>query len=144
MDALIKLYPDQLDMHLAGAPNLAKRTPPGVTFHPLNMKSGREYFDEYKIPKPDHRAGVYHTCMSLVNVIPSLHAETPEMYIRAARSCEDSLIKLQPDLVTIDWIFNAARDAADRLEVPYIMLTPNTLKEVATPEQGMGVFLWPM
>lgn len=72
-----------------------------------------------------------------------LHPEPPSNYIATATSVEALINQLKPTIVIVDNFLDAARDAIVRLKQPYVLLTPNTLKEVAAGDQGLGLFWWP-
>lgn len=73
-----------------------------------------------------------------------LSPQTPSEYINTAKSIEEALQSTQPDLVVIDNIFPQARDAASRLGLAYIILSPNAWQDNAFQAQGSGVFSWPL
>jgi hypothetical protein len=74
----------------------------------------------------------------------NIHPETPEQYVATTKDAEriiDTVIK--PDLLVIDPFCEAALDAARKYDYPLILLSPNTIKEVASETQGLGIFFWP-
>ena len=73
-----------------------------------------------------------------------LHPEGPTEYIATVRSIEQVINEVGPTLVAVDNFFVAARDALSAKKQPHVLLSPNTLKDLAGADQGSGVFLWPV
>ena len=73
-----------------------------------------------------------------------IHPVSPEEYIAIARAYEQIILQVDAELVMIDTFSEAALDAANRLKVDYIKLSPNTLKEVASAAQGIRIFKRPV
>lgn len=87
--------------------------------------------------------GFFGAIRGIIKMTSLLHAEPPEEYIAMAQSVEALLGDLQPTLAVVENFLDAARDAIVKKQQPYVLLTPNTLKEVAAGDQGVGLFNWP-
>jgi hypothetical protein len=61
-----------------------------------------------------------------------------------ARDVERIIAEIKPDLTVVDSYFTAAKDATRRLGIQWVILSPNTLFELAREEQGLGAFSWSM
>lgn len=64
-------------------------------------------------------------------------------YISLARDAEEVLERVQPDLVVIDPILPQMSDAAKRLKVDHVILSPGAWTDNVNTMQGLGVFRWP-
>ena len=73
-----------------------------------------------------------------------LHPESPSEYVTTVSSIQEVLDEVKPMLAVVDNIFEAARDALRAKKQAYVLLSPNTLKDLAGADQGAGVFLWPV
>jgi hypothetical protein len=87
--------------------------------------------------------GLLGTCLGFTRLSHVMNPESPDEYVATARSIEGLIADIDPDLVVIDMGFSSGRDAALRSGRPTVMLSPNTLKEIAAPEQELGVFRLP-
>ncbi|ODO01827.1 hypothetical protein L198_02554 [Cryptococcus wingfieldii CBS 7118] len=71
------------------------------------------------------------------------HPEPASSYISTADSISALLNTLNPTLVVVDHMFDAARDAVLKGRWRSVRLSPNTVKDVAIDCQGWGIFKWP-
>lgn len=68
---------------------------------------------------------------------------SPAEYLESARSCEEVIAELDPDVVVIDPFLNPALDASRRLGRATVVLSPNTLVEDVPRDQGAAALLLP-
>jgi hypothetical protein len=73
----------------------------------------------------------------------AIHPESTSEMLEIIHSIESVIHKVDPDLVLVDSLFGQARDAVIRLKRKYVLLSPNTLQELALPAQGLAVFRVP-
>ncbi|ODN97030.1 hypothetical protein I350_08008 [Cryptococcus amylolentus CBS 6273] len=152
----LPLAPDlsniELDLHLASFPHLAKRVPAGVTWWEIEGKGFAQRFEEeFGKAEGDRRAfdllsystGFLSSLYAYTQILPVVHPETPSQYLTSCLSLENILTTLSPDLVVVDQLFAVARDVLGKGDWKWIRLSPNSIKEVATIEQGLGIFRWP-
>lgn len=64
-------------------------------------------------------------------------------HVESARDIERVIKEVDADLVIIDSLFVGGLDAVSRLDRKALILSPNTLKEAATGDQGLRAFFWP-
>jgi hypothetical protein len=88
--------------------------------------------------------GFFGTIRGIVKLINTIHPESPAAHLATTASVEQLLQALNPDLVVVDRFFEAARDAIIKLGAKHVILSPNTLKDIAGADQGLGVFKWPV
>ena len=79
----------------------------------------------------------------MLKMMNTLHPESPADYVATAKSVEQVIDEVKPTLVAVDNLMEAARDALKAKKQASVMLSPNTLKDVASGDQGGGVFSWP-
>nr|XP_019051253.1 hypothetical protein I302_01702 [Kwoniella bestiolae CBS 10118]OCF30183.1 hypothetical protein I302_01702 [Kwoniella bestiolae CBS 10118] len=72
-----------------------------------------------------------------------MHAETPEEYVNYAQQCEAVIEDVDPGFIVCDSVFEPGRDAIMKSGRKYILLSPNTFKDLASAQQGKDVFKWP-
>ena len=70
---------------------------------------------------------------------------TPDEYVDIVLAAMEVIRAVQPDLVVLDCIFAPGIDAVRKLDVPYVIMNPCTLKEAAHDpgSQGWSFFKWP-
>ncbi|WRT70539.1 uncharacterized protein IL334_007537 [Kwoniella shivajii] len=143
-------YGDQVDIYLGSFEALRKRTPENVIFLPVKGKGMIEHLLERidnengsmsdLLFKPGGFIGSIKTAMSFMTI---LHSESPIEYVNHAQDVERLIENLDPDFIVVDNLFECARDAILKLGRKCLYLSPNTIKEVAAAQQGLGVFSWP-
>lgn len=67
-----------------------------------------------------------------------------ENIVQTIKEIEKVIIDVDPDLVVVDSLFAAGRDAADKLGRRWVILSPNTLKDNVIDAQGIRSLLWPL
>ncbi|TYJ51567.1 hypothetical protein B9479_007850, partial [Cryptococcus floricola] len=145
---------DDIDIHLCSYPELESRTPPSVTFHSVKGQGIVKYFEKIAgSPKAGLQeayrmisspAGFFHACMAYPRLLPFLHPETPEEYVASANDVARILDDINPDFIVCDDLFDQARDAIINSGRKFILISPNTIKEVAGKNQGLGrLWKWP-
>lgn len=65
-------------------------------------------------------------------------------YVNMAQTIEGILKDIKPDLVVVDNLLPQASDAAERLGMAMIILSPNAWMDNVNRSQGLGVFKWPV
>ncbi|WVQ81034.1 hypothetical protein IAT38_003141 [Cryptococcus sp. DSM 104549] len=153
ISAFQQAHGDAIDIHLASAESVEKRAPDGVTFHSLEYKGLSGYINEAAGgEKAGKNAlfdavtapyGIFASMKADTTILSVMHPELPSTYVAAAKDVERLLHPLQPTFVVVDHFFEPARDALVRLGVPFLRLSPNSLKEVGAVYQGLGALSWP-
>ncbi|KAK4684396.1 hypothetical protein P7C73_g5781, partial [Tremellales sp. Uapishka_1] len=153
ISALQAKYGDSLDIHVSSFELLRKRVPGKVTFDPLVGKGLVEYYNVTGTSAADAppltlhdvttRPGLLGAVVAAQKILQIIHPESPEEYLAAAQSVEALIDALDPDLIVVDTLFSAARDAIVRKGREHVLLSPNTLKENTEADQGAGVFFLP-
>ncbi|GFZ44334.1 hypothetical protein JCM24511_02056 [Saitozyma sp. JCM 24511] len=135
---------DLLDIHLASFKSLQKRCPLGVTF---NVVVGKPLTERHNMAKAQDFAktspGFFGACWGFPLLSTIFSPETPDEYVATARSIDQLILDTQPALIVVDPGFLPAKDASLQSGRATVMLSPNTLKENAAPEQGLGIFRIP-
>lgn len=90
-----------------------------------------------------HPSGFFGAMKAYRNVPNVLCYLSPAEYLEAARSCEEVISEINPDVVVIDPFFPPALDAARRLVRTTVCLSPNTLVEDVPRDQGAAALLLP-
>ncbi|WWC92123.1 uncharacterized protein L201_007077 [Kwoniella dendrophila CBS 6074] len=155
-----KLYgEDTLDIYLGSFEQLRNRCPKTVTFKSIQGKGMIQHFlekydDSSKLNSGENPqfykhlttpTGLYGSIKLALNFTSIFHSEKPEEYVQYAKNVESLLIELEPDFIICDTIFECGRDAILKLGLnkKCIYLSPNTFKDLAPAQQGLGVFNWP-
>ncbi|WVQ76415.1 hypothetical protein IAR50_006082 [Cryptococcus sp. DSM 104548] len=152
----LPLAPDlsniELDLHLASFPSLAKRVPAGVTWWEIEGKGfvqrfeeelGKEEGDRKAFDLLSYSTGFSSSLYAYTQILPVTHPETPSQYLTSCLSLEHILTTLSPDLVVIDQLFAVGRDVLGKGAWKWIRLSPNSIKDVASAEQGLSLFKLP-
>ncbi|TYJ58956.1 hypothetical protein B9479_000394 [Cryptococcus floricola] len=155
ISSLLKNSKDGIDIHLGSSSDCRDRVPRGVIFHSivgfsltdriarrhgLNGEAAKEKGMDILCADP----GFFNSLKWSTIMFPITHPEPVKEYIETAHDVERLLRELKPDLVIVDTLFGPARDAIGKMaDVRFITLSPNTVKEVAVGDQGLGAFLWP-
>ncbi|ODN75856.1 hypothetical protein L202_05848 [Cryptococcus amylolentus CBS 6039] len=147
-------YGDDIDIHLCSYPELENRTLPSVTFHSVKGEGIVKYFEKITgSPKAGLQeafktisspTGFLPACMAYPRLLPLLHPESPEEYVASANDVAKILADVNPDFIVCDDLFDQARDAIINSGRKFILISPNTIKEVAGKNQGLGrLWKWP-
>ncbi|WVW78290.1 hypothetical protein I302_100244 [Kwoniella bestiolae CBS 10118] len=149
-------YGEKVDIHLASYAHLAKRRSEigefGVNFHEIKGVSMTDGLmrhcghDETKlfgfVRTPPH---FYGSILSATRTTTYVQPDTPAEYVATAQDIERLIQEVDPDYILVDSMMSAARDAIRKTgrSKKTSVLTPNTAKEAALGEQGLGVFAIP-
>ncbi|WWD00742.1 hypothetical protein V866_007677 [Kwoniella sp. B9012] len=148
---------DAVDIHLASYINLEKRIANQsgsedefVSFHRIkgiSLTDGLMRRFSNNEPKMFGYArtpsGLYGSILSAIRTTRIVQPDTPEEYVETARDVERIIQDVNPDYILVDPLLSSARDAIRKSGKKAILLTPNTAKEAALSEQGLGVFAIP-
>ena len=90
------------------------------------------------------KPGFFGTLAGVVRLMPwSLHPESPSENISMTHSVESVIESVDPDVIVIDSLFDQASDAVSKLDRRALVLSPNTLKELTSADQGLNIFTIP-
>lgn len=67
---------------------------------------------------------------------------SPEEYLAAIDSCKEIIATIKPNVVVIDTIFYSAQDACELMDQNFMVISPNSIKELALSMQPFLAALW--
>ncbi|EHK22795.1 glycosyltransferase family 1 protein [Trichoderma virens Gv29-8] len=140
-----------LDLHLAtfqGLPDDA--LPTGVTYHTIKGLSMYQALEEHLnraqrdgvVTKPARNAGFAKTRSAIRAFASLMMPYTGRQMVDVFTSIVDIIRNLNADLVVVDSLMSAGLTACYHLEVKFICLGPNSIKEFAAAEQPHKAGLW--
>ncbi|KAI0687509.1 hypothetical protein C8Q76DRAFT_788342 [Earliella scabrosa] len=141
--SLKKRHGDQVDIYMSSYESFRSRVPAGVIFKPVNGRGLNEYY-QGAWQHVNTAPGFVSAIRAILKIMMILHPEGPTEYVATVLSIEQVISEVAPTLVAVDNFFVAARDALSAKKQPHVLLSPNTLKDLAGADQGAGVFLWPV
>ncbi|KAI9639333.1 uncharacterized protein MKK02DRAFT_39632 [Dioszegia hungarica] len=152
--SLLEHHHADVESHLLAQAPGRKRCPMDVEFHEMpgmsnvaaiNAISPLQETEETCGQATASQPPGFFGALKVIPLIPAIISPwQPSEYISITHAIEDVLIKIKPDLVVIDDVLFQAADAADKLEVPYIILSPSAWKDMASHEQGLKTFMLPL
>jgi hypothetical protein len=90
----------------------------------------------------DKRVTFFSVLEVLSHIMPLLLPWNEAEFVRIYQSFVRLVDELQPDIIVVDSLFSPALTACRRLELKHLVLSPNTLKDVATALQPWGAMFW--
>lgn len=82
--------------------------------------------------------------LKAISVVPQICSpNSASAYVANARAIEAVLDSVKPDFIVADPLLAEVADAAFKLGLPSMILSPNAWKDNAMAEQKLGVFSWP-
>ncbi|WVQ76486.1 hypothetical protein IAR50_006154 [Cryptococcus sp. DSM 104548] len=149
ISSIQRQHPSAVAMHLASYAELKPRCPSGVTFHTVDstgrLDNDGEHGEKRKksLYSVTYKPGLFPAIRAMCDSFSLFHPESASSYISTADSITALLERLNPTLVVVDQLFDAARDAVVKGRWRSVRLSPNTIKDVAMDCQGWGIFRWP-
>lgn len=169
--SLTQYHKTDVEIHLLTHASGQKRCPDGVIYHEIHGQSmgdilrskvnlsGECIFCHHEATIANESAGADKTgqtitfrhaptffgVLKVIAAVPELCSpNSPSAYISTARAIEAVLELVRPDLIIADPLLAEAADAARRLSMPYIVLSPNAWKDNTVGQQELGAFSWPV
>ncbi|KAK8845351.1 hypothetical protein IAR55_006064 [Kwoniella newhampshirensis] len=152
LDWLVREHKDEVELHLGSFESMRPLVKGDCTFHPITGKGLADYekrsdSDEDSshsmnlgmVSQPPGMIGCLRAFTAIFSV---MHPESPQDYLDTARDIERLLAELNPTLVAIDSLLDAAKDALIASKRPFVVLSPNTIREVGAAVQGLATFKW--
>ncbi|KAL7956363.1 glycosyltransferase family 1 protein [Trichoderma compactum] len=149
--ALLEADPG-LDLHLAtflGVDDAA--LPVGVTYHQINGISMYQALEEHSARTPEDASisepfdgppGFSKTRRAIRAYASQIMPYTGRQMVDVFTSIVDIIRNLNPDLVVVDSLMSAGLTACYHLEVKFVCLGPNAIKDFAASEQPRKAGLW--
>ncbi|KAH0156705.1 glycosyltransferase family 1 protein, partial [Aureobasidium melanogenum] len=112
-------------------------------FHPLAGKSMKEVAPPGTEFLDLHAPGISGALYAYDHVLPSTFAPWHgARYMIGYSSTLETINEIRPEMVLIDPLFSQGIDACNAIGQKYIILSPNTLKELVLDRQPSGGALW--
>jgi hypothetical protein len=152
------LFNDDLELHYASFEELEERVKEisdslkdnskstTLQFHKLSgiglllatLRRNPELWKLYEV-----KSGFFNTLQIIDNhIVTMMNPYTGNEYIEVLNSILSVLEEVEPDLVVFDNALPPAMTACVKVGVKYMVLSPNTLKDLLAPTQPDGGILW--
>lgn len=136
-----------LQSHVDQLNDVATRLSNGVCstaqFHPLAGKSMKEVAPPGTEFLDLHAPGISGALYAYDHVLPSTFAPWHgARYMIGYSSTLETINEIRPEMVLIDPLFSQGVDTCNSIGQKYIILSPNTLKELVLDRQPSGGALW--
>jgi hypothetical protein len=140
-----------VDLHLATTPGFQDDVPEGATYHQINgipvMQAVKDRFnhqqDGVNLPmsfaKPP---GFSNTRRAIRDAAAVFMPYTGRQMVDLFTSVVNIINEVQPDLVVVNSLMAAGLTACYHLDVKFICLSPNSIKEFAASEQPRAAGFW--
>lgn len=112
-----------------------------IIFHSIPVASMVEMGERQGVTLP-HHPGIPHAVASYKNLNNAILGWTPSEYMQIYQICLNLIQDLKPKAVILDPGFWMGNDACRVLGINYIVIAPNSVKDLAGQHLPKGAMIW--